>query len=85
MKELYKDIREAVEFYFDKKLRKSSYYGDQNIWDMVEQTIDEMQDVASIWNKRVDNYIEDCEADYLPTTTEMQNAYDQFREDQLSN
>ncbi len=85
MKELNKQIREAVEQYFDKKLRKSSYYQEQEIWDMVEQAIEEMQDVAQIWDIRVDNYIEDMEAEYLPTRTEMQNAYDQFREDQLSN
>lgn len=83
MKELDKEIREIVEAYFDKKLRKSSYHDEQEIWDYVEQAVEEMQDVASIWDRRVDNYIEDCEADYLPTTTEMQNAYDQFRENEL--
>lgn len=83
MKELDKQIREIVEAYFDKKLRRSSYHDEQEIWDYVEQAVEEMQDVASIWDRRVDNYIEDCEADYLPTRTEMQNAYDQFRENEL--
>ena len=83
MKELNKQIREIVEEYFDKKLRKSSYYSEQEIWDMIDEAVCEMQDLAYEYDQKVDNYIDECEADYLPTRTDMMNAYDNFRQSEL--
>ena len=57
MKELYKDIREVIEFYFDRKLKNSTYYGEQEIWDIVEECIDEIDDICDRYDKEVDEYI----------------------------
>ena len=34
--ELYNEIRAALERYYDKKLKNSGYYNDQDIWDKLE-------------------------------------------------
>lgn len=83
MKEFYEDIRAAVEKYYDKKLKKSGYYNDQEIWDKVEEFICELEDMADDQNRELDGILEDLEADYLPTRIEMANEYDAYRENAL--
>ena len=85
MKELDKALREAMEFYFDKKLRKSGYNNMQEVWDIIEEHIEEIHDIARLCNKRVDDYIEDQENDYIPSRYDMMNAYDTYRENSLAN
>ena len=84
MNELYNAIREAVETHFDKKLRRSDYINNQEVWDIVEEAITNLQDMAYEYNAKVDDFIEEQEADYMSTREEMRNAYDQFRQDELS-
>lgn len=81
MNELEKEIRSIIEQYYDKKLRKSSYYNDQDIWDIIEQHILDLQDLVEEKEQEIDNLIEDNE--YLPTRYEMMQEYDRFRQDEL--
>lgn len=83
MKELEEELRASLETYFDKKLRKSSYSDDQEIWDIIETCIQEVQYEARYYERKVDELIEDNESDYMPSRYEMMQAYDNFREDQL--
>ena len=59
MKELEKEIRDLVEFYYERKLKYSSYYGEQELWDMVEDCISDLQEISEKYEKKVDDYI--CE------------------------
>ena len=57
MKELYKDIREVIEFYFERKLKESTYHGEQELWDLIDECIDEIDDICDKYDKEVDEYI----------------------------
>jgi hypothetical protein len=83
MKELYEDLRAALERYYDNKLKNSGYYNDQEIWDKIEDFIYDIQNLADDQTRELDNILEDLEADYMPTRTEMMDAYDRAREDAL--
>lgn len=84
MQELYDDIRAAVEKHYDKKLKKSGYSNDQEIWDMIEEFIYDLQDLADDQNRELNRKIEELESDYLPTRTEMINQYDAYKESALA-
>ena len=59
MSELYNAIREALEIHFDKKLRNSDYINNQEVWDIVEEAITNLQDMAYEYNAKVDDFIEE--------------------------
>lgn len=82
--ELYNEIRAALERYYDKKLKNSGYYNDQEIWDKIEDFICDMEDLADDQDRELDNILEDLEADYMPTQYEMMCSYDAARENALA-
>lgn len=61
MEELYGNIREAVNHYFNEKLKRSSYYGDQQIWDIVDDCVSDLIDTCDEYDKTIDDYIYDKE------------------------
>ena len=57
MEELENEIRDLVDFYYERKLKYSSYYGEQELWDMVEDCISDLQEIADKYEKKIDDYI----------------------------
>jgi hypothetical protein len=57
MEELENEIRDLVDFYYERKLKYSSYYREQELWDMVEDCISELQEIADKYEKQIDDYI----------------------------
>lgn len=61
MTKLYDKIRAMLEEYYDKKLINSEYYHLQEVWDIIEDFVCEMQDMADDQERKLDDYIQDME------------------------
>lgn len=61
MTKLYDKIRAMLEEYYDKKLINSDYYHLQEVWDIIEEFICEMQEMADDQERKLDDFIQDCE------------------------
>ena len=57
--------------YFDKKLSNYDYRGNtelqEKIEDMIDDSIEQAMEILRMTEKKVDNTLEDLEADYLPS------------------
>lgn len=76
MKQLDKDLRAALEMYFDNKIKDAKISEDlkDKIWDMVENLVDDVQDLARETDKDIDYAImeEIAKEDLTDERTEME-------------
>lgn len=75
MKQLDKDLRAALEMYFDTKIKDAKISEDlkDKIWDMVENLVDDVQDLARETEKDIDYAImEEIAKDNIDERTEME-------------
>lgn len=60
MQELYKEIRKAIEKYYDNKLCRSSF-NIQDAWNLIDEFIDEVEELVSTQDKKLDDYLQELE------------------------
>lgn len=61
MLHLEEELREAIEKFYDLKLKHSEYYGLQELWDIIEDCICEVQEITNDYEKKVDDTIQEYE------------------------
>lgn len=75
MKQLDKDLRAALEMHFDNKIKDAKISEDlkDKIWDMVENLVDDVQDLARETEKDIDYAImEEIAKDNIDERAEME-------------
>ena len=85
MKELDKELRTILEMFFDKKIKEAKLSNDlqDKIWEMVDNCVEDIQDIAAETNRDIDYAIEEEDAEYNDSFMNEMTADMNFREREL--
>lgn len=85
MKELDKELRTILEMFFDKKIKEAKLSNDlqDKIWEMVDNCVEDIQDIAAETNRDIDYAIEEEDAEYNDSFMNEMSADMNFREREL--
>ena len=84
-KKLSKDIETTIYMYFDKKLKDADIPTEleNDLWDRINNLVEDVTDMANDLDEHIDNEIEELEADYIESYDEELARDMAFREREL--
>ena len=84
-KKLSKDIETTIYMYFDKKLKDADIPTEleNDLWDRINNLVEDVTDMANDLDEHIDNEIEELEADYIESYDEELTRDMAFREREL--